>query len=52
VALGVKTLFELLAERNKNEHKKRMLKADISSIFFIEAYFVNSGDLRLKIKIF
>jgi hypothetical protein len=35
VALGVKFLVEFLAERNKNEHRERMLMVDESSIFFI-----------------
>jgi hypothetical protein len=35
VALGVKFLFAFFAERNKNEHRERMLMVDVSSIFFI-----------------
>jgi hypothetical protein len=52
VALGVEPLFELFAERNKNEHRERMLSVDVSNIFFIAVYFVKNGDRLLKNKNF
>jgi hypothetical protein len=50
VALGVKLLVEFFAERNKNEHRERMLMVDVSNIFFIAAYLVKSGGCPPKIK--
>jgi hypothetical protein len=36
VALGVKPLLELFAERNKNEHRERMLRVDEAISFSLK----------------